>query len=214
MNILYDLDGTISDPFEGITKSINYALSKLGHSERKLESLSKYIGPSLTVAFTELLKTNDEEVIAEAIRLYRERYTTIGFKENTLYPGISATLSANVSRGHRQFIATSKREDIAASVINHFSLGQHFERIYGCDIGRSKVELVAEILEKQGLDRSKTVIVGNRSFDMEAGAQNRIETIGALWGYGSEAELSEAGATFVVKSINELANLLQGIDSK
>ena len=105
MNLLYDLDGTISDPLEGITNCLNYALTKLGRKEKCPKSLSKYIGLSLTIALRELLETSDQQILDEVIRLYRERYIPIGFKENTLYPSIAEFLSEGSDLGFRQFIA-------------------------------------------------------------------------------------------------------------
>lgn len=204
MNILYDLDGTISDPIEGIGNCLNYALKKLGCKEREIESLSKYIGPSLSVAFSNLLKTKDEDELAEAIRFYRERYIPIGFKENTLYPKIDQILAAANDCGIRQFIATSKRKDIAESVINHFELGGFIEGVYGCDLGRTKTELIKEILHKEVLERENTMMIGDRSFDILAGKENGLRTIGVLWGYGSRQELEDAGASTILETMEEL----------
>ena len=204
MNILYDLDGTISDPLEGIAKCLNYALSKLGHRERELESLSKYIGPSLKIALSELLETKDDDRLNEVIQLYRERYIPIGFKENKLYPGIAQLLSDVAGVQHRQFIATSKRTDIAENVVSNFQLNRYFERVYGSDVGRSKTGLVEEILIREGLEKSETVMIGDRSFDIAAGNENGIQTIGVLWGYGSRRELEAAGANSIASTVEEL----------
>ena len=213
MNILYDLDGTISDPKEGITKSLNYALTKLGHKERESVSLTKFIGPPLKTAFSELLDTNDEDQLSEAILLFRERYIPIGFKENTLYPGIVEMLSAASDSGIRQFIATSKREDIARSVVENFQIDRYFQRVYGCDVGRSKIDLVGELLKIENLEKSHTVMVGDRSFDIEAGKANGVKTIGVLWGYGSMAELENAGADQIVASVEELSESIKRIQA-
>lgn len=206
MNLFFDLDGTISDPFEGIAKSINHALVRMGHGEEELDGLSKYIGPSLTFTFEELLGTDDEKSIADAIAFYRERYFAIGFKENELYNGINKLLEDFQRFGHSQFIVTSKRKDIAGSVIDYFGIGEFFDSIYGCGLRVSKSELIGRILTERQIDPNETVMIGDRKFDIAAGLENGLKTIGVLWGYGSEEELRNAGATAVVRTIDELGN--------
>ena len=205
MNLLFDLDGTISNPVEGITKSINYALVKLGHKKKSSILLSKYIGPSLKTTFAELLGTYHEEVILEAIAYYRERYFSVGFKENCLYPGVVELLEGFRLEKHRLFIVTSKREDIASSVAEYFEIDKYFDSVNGCDIYLSKSELIRRLLKEEALDPSETVMIGDRKFDIEAGNQNGIKTIGVLWGYGSEDELKAANASNIVRNVEELS---------
>ena len=214
MNLFFDLDGTISDPYEGITKSINYALAKFDRDEKEQAQLSKYIGPSLKFAFEELLGTSDEQHISQAIAFYRERYFSIGFKENELYDGVVELLQDLERLGYQQSVVTSKREDIATSVIEYFSLMDCFEDIHGCDIYLSKGELIKKILREKSLEPSETLMIGDRKFDIEAGSQNQLQTIGVLWGYGTREELEQAGASNVVKNLDELRKLLLNKEGK
>lgn len=208
MNFIFDLDGTISDPFEGITKSINYALTHLGYQEQELTQLSKYIGPPLKFAFEELLETGDETMISKAISYYRERYFSIGYKENNIYPGIASLLGELKIAGHKLFIATSKRKDIATNVIQYLDLDDYFNNIYGCDINLSKAELICELLKKEALKPNEAAMIGDRKFDIEAGRQNNLETIGVLWGYGDQQELQDAEASKIVSNVGMLRELL------
>ncbi|MGJ8657912.1 MAG: HAD hydrolase-like protein [Akkermansiaceae bacterium] len=211
MNLFFDLDGTISDPFQGITTSMNYALKKCEVKERDPAQLAKYIGPSLQFAFSELLETDDDEQLTRAIGFFRERYISVGFGENELYPNIVETLSKLREAGHRLFIVTSKREDIAVSVIQHFSLQDYFEKIYGCDVDLSKSDLITKILGEKDIDPNDTLMIGDRKFDIEAGKVNGLKTIGVLWGYGSKGELEYAGADYITANIIDLLTLLQSL---
>ncbi|MCP4023360.1 MAG: HAD hydrolase-like protein [Desulfobacteraceae bacterium] len=209
MNIFFDLDGTISDPFEGITKSINYSLEKLGHEKQKPERLAQYIGPSLQFIFQELLHTKNEKLVLKAASFFRERYALVGYKENQLYEGIDNLLKAFQQKGYHLFIVTSKREDIACSVIDYFDLKKEFDGIFGCgNIHLSKGQLIEMVLRKKRLDPLDTLMIGDRKFDISAGIENGLKTIGVLWGYGTQEELRKSNASKIVQNIDELGQLL------
>ena len=200
--IAFDLDGTLSDPASGITTSINYALEQVGEPPRDPATLLQYIGPPLTKIFADLLLTRDRLAINEAIEHYRTRYRTVGYKENLLYDGIPDLLADLQVAGYRLYVATSKRSDIAALVIEHFNLTTYFEQVFGCGPNQQKRNLLTEILE---IESANTLLmIGDRSYDMSAAKQISAQSVGVLWGYGSRLELEENGADTVVENTTEL----------
>jgi phosphoglycolate phosphatase len=192
--VIFDLDGTITDPAEGITQSFNHALVELGHAAHPAADLLKYIGPHLNITFAELLGTSDEATLARAIELYRERYIPIGYRENRLYDGMQDVLSQLKSAGDTLCIATSKREDIAVSVLDFLGIAPLFSQVHGCDLHRTKDDLLRDILADDDLAESPKVMIGDRDVDFEAAAAVGIPSIGVRWGYGSDEELQMATA--------------------
>ncbi|KZL21152.1 5'-nucleotidase [Pseudovibrio axinellae] len=206
--LLFDLDGTLTDPFVGIVTSVQYALEKLGWEVPPAEELNFVIGPPLTETYRQLLNTDDEELIFEAIRLYRERFTTVGLYENERYEGIVELLQEAKTRGDRLFVCTSKPWVYAEKIIAHFELDGFFEKTYGCELDMTrgnKIDLLAYLLEQENLDPSKTIMIGDRKHDLIAASENGVASIGVLWGYGSAEELAEHKAGAVVSSPAELA---------
>ncbi len=201
--IAFDLDGTLSDPAPGITASINYALDNLGVSRVDPNDLKQYIGPPLTQTFAELLRTEDDQVINQAVAFYRERYIEIGYTENTLYPGIQELLKKLIVQGHRLYVVTTKRTDIAQAVIDYFGLRSCFIDVLGFGLRRHKAELLSEIKEKLAM-----WMIGDRASDMVAG-QGLARCVGVLWGYGSVAELEQAGADVLIHTPAELLSLTE-----
>lgn len=212
-NILFDLDGTISDPKEGITKSIAYALTELGHKPPPLEALTRFIGPPLREAFRELL--GNPEQVEEALALYRYRYAEQGrgMIENILYPAIPETLARLKDMEKRLFIATSKPHLIATKVVHHFGLEGCFVKIYGPELDGThsdKSALIAHLLDQEKILPHEAVMIGDRKYDMEGAIRNGVSAIGALWGYGTQEELRNAGAEILVSSPAALPDLLSG----
>ncbi len=206
MDLIFDLDGTISDPLEGIAGSINYALEALAVPPLPVQELACYIGPHLDVIFGSLMPKANAELISLAIAKYRERYCDVGYRENELYPEIVATLDTLQRMGHRLHICTAKREDVAVSVIDHFGIGDRFSSINGCDIGREKGELIGIMLTSK-IITSGGYMIGDRKNDIEAGRENGIKTIGVTYGYGSRDELNEAGADLIVGNHVEIISV-------
>lgn len=204
--VAFDLDGTISDPAEGITSSINHALRALGQAPREERELVQFIGPPLDAIFAALLDQPDAERIREAVRLFRERYIPIGFRENVLYPDSRRMLEQLFAWSVRLYVATGKRRDVAQAVIAHFGLDHLFAAVLGCGLRRQKQELLREIAEREG---RSPVMVGDRSHDMIAGREAGCLCIGVLWGYGSPEELLEAGAHELVATQEDLLSLLE-----
>lgn len=203
--VAFDLDGTLSNPATGITASLNYALKALGAKEKNPETLTQYIGPPLAQIFSALLETDNNEVIEQAIAHYRKRYSTIGYAENTLYDHIPEILQTLNSSGIRLYVATAKRQDIARLVIAHFSLEKHFVDIFGCSQHHTKTDLLNQLLtQEKSLSQpinpdQPLIMVGDRAYDMTAGHEMGAHCIGALWGFGTAAELTKAGAQTLVQ---------------
>ncbi len=201
--VVFDLDGTISDPAEGITRSINHALVKLGYNARSEKELLQYIGPPLNTIFSELTGTNDESTLSQAIKLYRDRYIPIGYRENHLYSGITKVLSQLVARDLTLCIATAKREDVASKVLKFLKIDRYFAQVHGCDLHRSKADLLRDILSDKALSSSKSmVMIGDRDIDFLAASEVNVPSIAVRWGYGNEHEFGLA--TTVVESPAEL----------
>lgn len=207
MIVVFDLDGTLSDPAPGITSSINYALNRMGIQQQSTDRLTKYIGPPLKHIFQELLQGSKNQDIDRAIAFYRERYFRTGFKENRLYPEMKTTLKLMKARGHRLYIATTKESQIAKAIIDHFDLTSLFEAVLGCGLKREKEELLQVIREEEHR-HLVMAMVGDRSFDMIAGKALNCFCIGALWGYGSRDELLNSGADVLVEAPERLLHYI------
>ena len=194
--IFFDLDGTLTDPKPGITRSIQYALDKLGQPTIPTEDeLTWCIGPPLRASFVKLLGEASADL---AVSLYRERFSEIGLYENSVYAGIPDVLGALRSSGHRLFVATSKAHVFADRIIDHFDLREHFERVFGAELDGTradKSDLLAYALKTAAVESSHAIMIGDRSHDMIGARNNGIKGIGVLYGYGSEQELMAAGAS-------------------
>jgi len=205
MHIAFDLDGTISDPAEGITNALNYALDKLGLPRKNPHDLTKYIGPPLDRIFGDLIGNGDADRIKTAVSLYREHYYRIGYRENTLYQGMNTILDELSKNGNSLYVATTKRTDIAEKCTEYFNITRFFKRILGGGMSRGKHELLTEIKEKEEIE--SLIMIGDRSMDMAAGKANNCLCVGVLWGYGSKDELLESGADVLLKKPEQILEL-------
>ncbi len=194
--ICFDLDGTLTDPKEGIVGSIRYALEKLGHPvSSDDDDLTWCIGPPLLNSFEKLVGNAEEA--ERALAAYRERFGAIGLYENKVYPGIQGVLETLTSDGHRLFVATSKPTVYAEPILKHFELAHYFERIFGSELDGTradKTDLLAWVLSEADLAASDTVMIGDRLHDVAGALNNGIDVVGVLYGYGSKDELLTAGA--------------------
>lgn len=207
MNLLFDLDGTLTDPAIGITRCIQHALVQLGLEPPPYDELTRFIGPPLQSTFAELLAADDESRIAHAIALYRERYQETGMFENRVYSDVPAGLEQLIVDGHRLWVATSKPRVFAEKVIEHFQLGGYFRAIYGSELDGSntdKSDLIRGILEQEQLSPADTWMIGDRAQDIRGGRANGLKTLGVLWGYGSDDELRGATADSLARDMAEL----------
>lgn len=207
MFLLLDLDGTISDPLEGIGRSLNYALEAYGYHPYPLSSLSPYVGPPLDETFKVLTGTNDDRIVSELVKKYRERYAETGYAENTVYPGIREALEHLTNKDIPMGICTTKRQDFAEKILQLFDLRSHFRFISGGDIGIRKWQQIEALLADNAIDHD-TIMVGDRAIDLSAAHQNGLRSAGVLWGYGSRNELESAAPHHLLAHPNELATFL------
>jgi phosphoglycolate phosphatase len=210
-NILFDLDGTLTDPAEGIIKCYQYSLGRLNKQCPPPEELAAFIGPPIRATFAAALQSSDTSLIEQAVSLYRERFSTIGLFENKVYEGVPKMLEELQTRGYKLFVATSKPEVFAERVLSHFSLDSYFIKVHGNELnGRldDKAELVSELLTQYRLRPEESVMVGDRRHDIAAAKGNRMSSIGVTYGYGSEEELVEAGADRICHNPAELVSLI------
>ena len=203
--IFFDLDGTLTNPKPGITRSIQYALRKLDRDAPSEDELTWCIGPPLHASFKKILGT--DALADSAILLYRERFADVGLFENEVYPGIEAMLSTLAGQGRRLFVATSKPSVYAERIIDHFKLRGHFERVFGSELDGTrsdKTELLDYALNAAHVDRAEAVMIGDRSHDMIGARNNGMTALGVLYGYGSKEELLTAGAHHLSATPQEL----------
>ncbi|MGH7778608.1 MAG: HAD hydrolase-like protein [Candidatus Binataceae bacterium] len=193
-NLLFDLDGTLTDSRPGIIRSIQYAVRTLGAEPPPEESLGWCVGPPMRENFARLFGTRDKHHIDRAYAHYLERYESIGYRENQVYEGIVETLSV-LAPGRRLFVATSKLKPSALKILAEFKLREFFEGVFGSDQdGRlsDKRELVPYVLRAAGLKPQRSAMIGDRLHDIEGGRAAGILTIAAGWGYGTSTELGAA----------------------
>jgi phosphoglycolate phosphatase len=212
VNLLFDLDGTLTDPFPGITGSIIYALEKMGRKSPAAEDLRWCIGPPLKNSFSTLLNSNDEQLTDTAVSHYRERFASKGLFENEVYPGIRRVLAELSQSGDTLFVATSKPHVFARKIIKHFELGTYFQHVYGSELDglrSDKTDLIAHILEQEQIPAENTWMIGDREHDMIGAKANGLQSCGVLWGYGSKLELQQSGADLCLSSCAQLITLNQ-----
>ena len=205
--ILFDLDGTLTDPKLGITKSVAYALKSYGIEVEDLDSLLKFIGPPLKDSFVKYYGFSEEQGV-EAVERYREYFKPYGIYENKVYDGVENMLAKLVKCGMKVILASSKPTVFANVILEHFNLKQYFTCVVGSELDGSRVkkgDVVAEALRQAGVtDKSVAVMVGDREHDIIGAKENEIDSVGVLYGYGDRTELETAGAGHVVESVEEL----------
>ncbi|EJQ51611.1 HAD hydrolase, family IA [Bacillus cereus BAG6X1-2] len=203
---LFDLDGTLTDPKEGIINSVLYALKKVGIEELHANELDSFIGPPIQQSFVERYNMSEGEV-ERAVFYFREYLKQRGLFENNVYEGIPNLLQQLKNTGNRLFVATSKPTVFAKQVLDHFQLTNYFEGIIGSNLEGTRIkkeEIIAHILQTNELNKEEIVMIGDRKHDVIGANHNGIASIGILYGYGSETELTEVGATHIVKDVKEL----------
>lgn len=208
-NLLFDLDGTLTDPMEGITKSVQYALKKQGIIEEDLWNLTKFIGPPLMDSFQKYYGFSEEEA-KQAVVDYREYFAPTGKFENKVYEGIPAMLAALKEQGFTLALATSKPEVFALDILEHFELKQYFDFVGGALLdGRTdKAEVISYVLTSIEAKKEETVMIGDREHDLIGAAKNGLFSVGVLYGYGDREEHEKAGAGQIVETVEELKDYL------
>jgi phosphoglycolate phosphatase len=204
--LIFDLDGTISDPFVGISRCINHALESLGYESVDAERVRPMIGPPLTEIFEHLLGALPPQDMQALVDKYRERYATVGYTENEIYddiPGIIAQLAGN---GYHMGICTSKRADYAQRIVEMFGLLQYFSFVDGGDVNIKKRQQI-ESMVANGLSASSSIMIGDRAVDILAGKSNDVASVGVLWGFGERLELEEAAPDHLLETPADLLTL-------
>ncbi|MBO9732570.1 MAG: HAD family hydrolase [Chitinophaga sp.] len=206
-NVLFDLDGTLTDPKTGITKSVQYALAKAGIVETDLDRLIPFIGPPLQQSFMSYYSFTEAQAW-EAVHAYREYFKVTGIYENQRYEGIPELLTRLQQQGRRLFIATSKPTVFAQVVIQHFELAPYFAGVYGSEMDGTRAdkgELIRYVLDTEQLTPANTIMIGDRKHDIIGAQKNNIACIGVGYGYGSTNELTAAAPDFIFHSVAELS---------
>lgn len=210
--LLFDLDGTLTDPAEGITNSVAYALNKFGVRVADRRELYPYIGPPLTDSFMRCHGLDDKQA-QQALVLYREYFSKAGMFENMPYDGIATFLDKLRQDGYTLLIATSKPEEFTVQILRHFSLDSYFDFVAGNTLEESrptKGEVIAYLCEQYpDIRTNNAVMIGDRKYDVEGASENGLRSIGVLYGYGSLEELEEAGATAIVEDLSELYHTIK-----
>lgn len=209
-NILFDLDGTLTDPKEGIINSVKFALAKMGVNESEIGDLMKFIGPPLHVSFRDFCGFNEENSEL-AVQYFREYFTDKGINENRIFPGVVELLESLKRRNLKLFIATSKPTVHANTVLDNFVITKYFQYVKGSNLNGTesgKPEIISHIIEKFKLEKDETVMIGDRFYDIVGAKENGIDSIGVTFGYGGETELKEVGATYICKSVKEIKSLI------
>ena len=210
--ILFDLDGTLTESGEGITKSVQYALEKLGRPENNLEKLQAFIGPPLLKQFMDYAGF-DKETAQAAVEIYRERYAAVGIFENRLYPGIEKMLGTLKSKDNILAVSSSKPEYYVKQILEHFQIADYFDEIVGSTMGEKrtdKAEVIEETLRRLRMTehRDKIVMVGDKEHDVIGARAEGIPCVAVSYGYGSVEELEKAKPAKIVGTVEELTDVL------
>ena len=210
--LLFDLDGTLTDPKEGITKSVQYALKHYGIWVDDLDSLCPFIGPPLKDSFQKYYGFPEEQA-REAIQVYREYFSVKGWRENKVFPCIPEMLGELKAAGKKLYLATSKPEVFAKQILGLFGLTSCFEFIGGADLEETRVrkgDVIRYVVDTCGLSGKKEQIlmVGDREHDVLGAREQGIECVGVLFGYGDRTEMEECHAAYIAESVNELRKML------
>ncbi len=211
---LFDLDGTLTDPKEGITTCVQYALHSLGIEEPDLDRLESFIGPPLKDSFMEFYGMDEEQAQA-AVKKYRERFNDKGLYENEIYPGIAPMLQMLSEKGFRLAVASSKPTVFVEKILEHFGIRQYFKVVVGSELDGSRtskdqvvMEALRQLFGAKPILYHEVYMIGDRRFDVEGARAMKVESVGVTYGYGGMEELREAHADYIVESVEELREFL------
>ena len=210
--VLFDLDGTLTDPGLGITNSVAHALAHFGITVTDRAELYRFIGPPLMDSFMEYYGFTEEQAV-EAVKVYREYFADRGWAENTVYEGMETLLAELTAAGKTLLVATSKPQVFAERILLHFGLARYFTHICGVALqaprGYSKADVIREALAKAGVtDLNSAIMVGDRHHDIDGAKAVGLSSVGVLYGYGDRAEHEAAGADAIAESVDALRALL------
>ncbi len=210
-NLLFDLDGTLTDPKVGITSCVAYAAKKEGLGAYDPNEFVSFIGPPLKQMFMSYFNV-DDSAGERLVKYYRERFSTIGLFENTPYDGIELLLE-NLN-GRNLYVATSKPDVFSLRILEKFGLLKYFKKVYGSSLDGThteKGELIAHLLKSESIMPEECIMIGDRKYDVIGAKQNGIKSVGVLYGYGSKSEFEQCKPDYIAENIDELAKLLYNI---
>ena len=208
--IAFDLDGTLTDPEEGLTSGFAYALNKMGIPYESKKSLTRFIGPPLKAEFIAAFGFSDAEA-EECVRLFREYFSVFGWWDNRLYDGVPNMLAALKQRGKILVLATSKPEVFAKKILKLFGIDKYFDFVGAATLDHTRVaknEVLRYALESVGADFDSAVLVGDRVYDAEGARAVGIDSLGVLYGHGTEEEIFSSGFTYIAKKVDDIAEIL------
>ena len=211
-HILFDLDGTLTDSGPGIMNGFEYTIKKMGGVVEDRSSLRRFVGPPLEESFGKMLGYSPEDT-QKAITTYREYYFQMGgVLENDVYPGVVKLLEDLSAMGLNLAVATSKFIKGTKIVLDHFDLGKYFS-VIGCgndsDL-KTKKQIIEHVIKEYGItDLSKVLMVGDRHYDIDAAREIGIDSVGVLYGYGSEEEFKKAGATYIAATAEDVKRIIE-----
>lgn len=211
-HVLFDLDGTLTDPGEGITNSVMYALNKLGIEERDRTKLYKFIGPPLAHSFKEFYGFSDEKVW-QGVELYREYFGVNGMYENRVYDGIYRVLDELKSEGVKLYVATSKPTHYTVKILDRFNLSKYFDLVSGSAMDEKnsdKSMIIRYAVDTCGIPCDRALMVGDRQFDIRGAKANNMDSVGVLFGYGSREELTLEQATYIAETPEDILKIVRG----
>jgi phosphoglycolate phosphatase len=195
--LFFDLDGTLTDPREGIVACLRHALEGIDVQPPPDDDLARLIGPPLQQSLQGLLGRERGHLVAKALELYRVRFSAVGMFENRVYAGIPGALGALRDAGWRLSVVTSKPHTFAVPILEHFALAASFATVYGSELSgerTDKAELIGYALRAEGAPAEQVIMIGDRSHDIVGARANSVQSRGVLWGYGTREELVDAGA--------------------
>jgi phosphoglycolate phosphatase len=210
-HLIFDLDGTLTDPRTGITRCWAYMLERLGRAAPPLHELERFIGPPTRDVASELLGTDDATELERAIAIYRERFSSVGLYENQLYPGIGEVLAGLQQQGFALWVCTSKPHVFARRILEHFALNAHFRAVYGPELDGTradKLDLLGYLLPRESIDPARALMIGDRMHDIRAARHCGARSLGVTYGFGSLEELTAAGADAICDSVAELPSAI------
>lgn len=217
-NLLFDLDGTLVDPFQGITGSYKALLKEMGLDNPGDEVLRSFIGPPLRECLARIMQTNDSATIEHGVLRYRHYYVNEKFMLlDPLYPDVEFTLMRLRNQGRRLLVATSKAESYARDILAHHKLDRLFDEVYGSELDgtrSNKKELIAHLLKEQSLSAADCLMIGDRKHDALGAKANGVACVGVEYGYGSYAELSEAGVLALCPKIGALPEMIRNFEAQ
>lgn len=205
-NILFDLDGTLTDPYLGISHSVQHALKKLGIEEKDEKRLRFFIGPPLKNSFKEFYHF-DDATMETAIHYFREYFEAKGIYENKLYEGAGVLLKTLTGKGKKCILATSKPQKFAEKILRHFDIHDYFYDIVGSNLDETmteKDEVIRWVMEKNNLEKEKTIMIGDRKYDIDGARKNNIASLAVLYGYGSKEELENSRPDYLCETIQDI----------